>query len=368
MEWWDVVFLPNKSYLDLSESALNTELVTMYIQHPVPIPPPADLTAQVAPKPLMLTTKERKKLRRQRRAEVLREKQDKIRLGLLPEEQPKVRISNLMRVLGTEAVLDPTKIEATVRQQMELRQAAHTAHNEGQKLSGEARKQKNMRKFLDGPGSPIIVSVFKYVSVKPSVQSLIKFFFHRTSRLTKPLSLRVCVCRITDLSSIQRRFKIDINAQQLHMTGCMILYKNTNMVVVEGGPKSVKFFKKLLLRRIDWSGERGVWEEEADDDDDIINIKNNHNPIPTGPVVSTDPFNAAPSSADPSIPTGPKVPAECILVWEGQVEKRAFWAWKSKTVATERMMKEFFEKACCSGMVDSASQYYSLCKNWSTDI
>lgn len=33
-----------------------------------------------------------------------------------------VRISNLMRVLGTEAVQDPTKVEAHVRAQMAKRQ------------------------------------------------------------------------------------------------------------------------------------------------------------------------------------------------------------------------------------------------------
>ena len=35
---------------------------------------------------------------------------------------PPVRISNLMRVLGSEAVQDPTKIEAHVRAQMAERQ------------------------------------------------------------------------------------------------------------------------------------------------------------------------------------------------------------------------------------------------------
>lgn len=37
-----------------------------------------------------------------------------------------VRISNLMRVLGTEAVQDPTKVEAHVRAQMAKRQKSVT--------------------------------------------------------------------------------------------------------------------------------------------------------------------------------------------------------------------------------------------------
>lgn len=40
-----------------------------------------------------------------------------------------VRISNLMRVLGTEAVQDPTKVEAHVRAQMAKRQKLVTWFN-----------------------------------------------------------------------------------------------------------------------------------------------------------------------------------------------------------------------------------------------
>ena len=40
------------------------------------------------------------------------------RLGLIPPDEPKVKMSNLMRVLGNEQVLDPTKVEAQVRAQM----------------------------------------------------------------------------------------------------------------------------------------------------------------------------------------------------------------------------------------------------------
>ena len=114
----------------------------------------------------MLTKKERKKLRRQTRMEVQKEQQEKIRLGLVAPPEPKgqcasassrrpslkvsatrstthsalvqvqaqctcirraclslfaVRLANLMRVLGTEAVQDPTKIEAHVRSQMAKR-------------------------------------------------------------------------------------------------------------------------------------------------------------------------------------------------------------------------------------------------------
>jgi U4/U6 small nuclear ribonucleoprotein PRP3 len=65
-------------------------LVTLYVHHPVVIQPPGDV-ANAAPvvRSLMLTTKERKKMRRQRRAEALKDKRDKIRLGLLEPDAPK---------------------------------------------------------------------------------------------------------------------------------------------------------------------------------------------------------------------------------------------------------------------------------------
>ena len=65
---------------------------------------------------------ERKKLRKQRRREEEKEKQEMIQFGLIPKPEPKVKMSNLMRVLGSEAVQDPTKVEAHVRAQVAERQ------------------------------------------------------------------------------------------------------------------------------------------------------------------------------------------------------------------------------------------------------
>ena len=51
----------------------------------------------------------------------------------------KVKMSNLMRVLGNEAVLDPTKVEATVREQMAKRLANHEKMNAERKLTPEQK-------------------------------------------------------------------------------------------------------------------------------------------------------------------------------------------------------------------------------------
>lgn len=41
--------------------------------------------------------------------------------------------------------------------------------------------------------------------------------------------------------------------QELHLTGCAVAAKDSfAVVVVEGGPKALKFYKKLMLQRMKW--------------------------------------------------------------------------------------------------------------------
>lgn len=166
VEWWDAPFLANKTYEDLNDAnEINPDkldtLVTMYVHHPVVIKPPSEINAVPVVRSLMMTKKERKKMRRQRRAEALKDKRDKIRLGLLEPDAPKVKISNLMKVLGEEAIQDPTKIEAKVRKEMELRQKLHDKANEQRKLTPEERRAKIMNKLKEDQKASNEVAVFK---------------------------------------------------------------------------------------------------------------------------------------------------------------------------------------------------------------
>ncbi len=63
--------------------------MTNLIEHPVEVEPPTDPGKNVA-LPVILTAKERKKLRKQRRREAEREKQEKIQFGLVDKPEPKV--------------------------------------------------------------------------------------------------------------------------------------------------------------------------------------------------------------------------------------------------------------------------------------
>ena len=75
--------------------------INFYIQHPIPIPAPNEKN-KVELKPLMLTKREQKKMRKLRRKQELQDKRDRIRMGLLPPDPPKVRLVNMMKVLTSE--------------------------------------------------------------------------------------------------------------------------------------------------------------------------------------------------------------------------------------------------------------------------
>lgn len=47
--------------------------------------------------------------------------------------------------------------------------------------------------------------------------------------------VHVTVYRVRDMSNPALKFKVDMNAQQYHLTGCVLLYQDVNIVIVEGG-------------------------------------------------------------------------------------------------------------------------------------
>ena len=161
VEWWDnLILIQGASYENGLEN-IREEAITNLIEHPIQMKP-MESTMPVHV-PVFLTKKEMKKLRRQNRREAWKEKQDKIRIGLLSPDEPKVKMSNLMRVLGTEAVQDPTKVEAHVREQMAKRKATHEKMNADRKLTPEQRKEKTIRKIKEDTSGGVEVAVYRYL-------------------------------------------------------------------------------------------------------------------------------------------------------------------------------------------------------------
>ncbi|KAJ8971747.1 hypothetical protein NQ314_000563 [Rhamnusium bicolor] len=275
MEWWDsVILVDNLETMNGHKIAIKDTVINTLVEHPTQMRCPTDPIKPVY-MPVFLTKKERKKLRRQNRREMWKEEQEKIRLGLEPPPEPKLRISNLMRALGTEAVQDPTKIEAHVREQMAKRQKAHEDANAARKLTADQKREKKIKKIKEDTS----------------------------------LGTHVSVYRIRDLHELaSKKFKIETNAKQLFMTGCVVLYPDCCVVVVEGGPKTaekiqtVRYIFWLMLNRI-------KWEEDTVKD-----------------------------------PDGKEVPNKCVLVWEGTSKQRNFGEVKFKICPTERLAREHFKK------------------------
>ena len=218
LEWWDDYILDPEGRGYDTPDMLRDGAITNLIEQPIQM---KTLKPKAVHMPVFLTKKEQKKLTRQNRRETWKDKQDKIRLGLIQPDEPKVKMSNLMRVLGNEAVQDPTKVEAHVRQQMAKRLANHQKANEDRKLTPEQRRQKAARKLAEDTSCGVNVSVY----------------------------------RVKSLADKSKSFKVEANAKQLGLTGSVVLYEDVNVVVVEGGPKAQKKYRQLMLRRIKWDEE-----------------------------------------------------------------------------------------------------------------
>uniref|UniRef100_A0A453KI23 Uncharacterized protein n=1 Tax=Aegilops tauschii subsp. strangulata TaxID=200361 RepID=A0A453KI23_AEGTS len=229
----DSKILLSPTYEDISLEKLNMDKITIYVEHPEPLEPPAE-PAPPPPQPLKLTKKEQKKLRTQRRLAKEKDRQEMIRQGLLEPPKPKVKMSNLMKVLGAEATQDPTRMEMEIRTAAAEREQAHVDRNIARKLTPSERREKKERKLFDDPNT---------------------------------LGCIVCVYRIRDLSHPQTRFKVDVNAQENRLTGAAVITDGISVVVVEGGKKSIKRYNKLMLNRIDWAAAVGG-EDDADEEPD----------------------------------------------------------------------------------------------------
>ncbi|NWR39658.1 PRPF3 protein, partial [Tachuris rubrigastra] len=275
IEWWDSYIIPNGLDLKGGTSSKRDEYfgITNLVEHPAQLNPPASpgsspipqlLSHSSAPLPFLSPS---------------------------PIPQPlshslAVRISNLMRVLGTEAVQDPTKVEAHVRAQMAKRQKAHEEANAARKLTAEQRKAKKVKKLKEDVSQGVHIAVY----------------------------------RVRNLSNPAKKFKIEANAGQLYLTGVVVLHKDVNVVVVEGGPKAQKKFKRLMLHRIKWDEQTSNTKGEDDDESDEESVKKTN---------------------------------KCSLVWEGTAKERSFGEMKFKQCPTENMAREHFKK-------HSAEHYWDL--------
>lgn len=331
-EWWDVPFLayPDRFLghekveandtskdadakmsgvadhnVDCDDLEIRKDRITHYVHHPPKIKPSKPFREPPVV-PLMLTKNEMKKLRRQRRMEAHQEKQEMIAAGLVPPPPPKIKYSNMMRVLATETSIDPTKVESEVREQVEARRKKHEADNEARKKSNEERREKEREKREKDRQTGLMAAVFW----------------------------------ISDLSDATNRFKVIRNARQMELTGVMITFKGCNVVVVEGGAKMLRKYKKLMLHRISW---------EAQKQEQIGNIEPNNGAEghtgDTREIIVKD-------DSEPS--TDALLTPRCVLVWEGVILSSSFTDFAVFGMRSEFACRKLFRE-------HELEHYWDLC-------
>lgn len=102
-------------------------------------------------------------MRKQKRQADLQDKRDRVRMGLVPPDPPKVRLANLMKVLTSDAVQDPTRVEARVRREVAMRKHNHEKMNAERRLTDEQRREKIEIKKHEEERKGLLGSVFKCV-------------------------------------------------------------------------------------------------------------------------------------------------------------------------------------------------------------
>lgn len=299
VEWWDTFLLPEGQKEFKFTDGQVEHTLTHYIQHPIPMKNPEMEKIKSMAIPIHLTEKERKRITKLKRAEKVKDRHEKIHLGLMEAPMPRLKMSSFMRAVNAQAVADPSAVEKEVKRQEAERQKAHIEHNENRKLTKKQRAEKFKSKLERDAKKEAWCALFRIKSLK-------------------------------DRSNL---FKVDKNAKDWHLNGFLIDTEHLrkegggnfpNLVVVEGGKTAVKRYKKLLMRRIKWSADKGKTEksdsESSKDDDNEPEAINNNN------LKSTE---------------------DCALVWEGTLYKRSFTIWKHLEIKSEHeAIRALADKGC----------------------
>lgn len=288
-EWWD--------------AGVGEEQVTADVVHPVPDRAVIERAA-AATVPVYLTRQERRKIRRQRRLAEHQEKTDLIRFGLVPAPEPRMTLKNMMAVLSNDATLEPTELERKVRAQMASRKRAHEAHNDKHRLTDEQRREKRRRKLAED-----------------------------TSR-----EVRQALFRVGNLRDPRARFRVDVTTQQHGLTGVSLIHPACHFAFVEGGPRGVRAFERMVLRRIRWGaiGEGGGMDVDAQQE-------------------AGDDESESESESD-SDGGGPESKL-ATKVWEGVSNRRLFPTFRFHTAATDEEARRIMQQRSAAHLWDAARHF-----------
>lgn len=142
------------------------------------------------------------------------------------------------------------------------------------------------------------------------------------------VQILMCVFKVDNLSFGRHRYRIDQNAKQNKLTGITIVNPKFNLIIVEGGPHSIKNYRKMMLQRTQWTenempnsvrdGNReaeAAWLQSVNEKGELKDLSSN----------------------------------KCTLIWEGEERDRAFRKWfglkmcESDTEAKEALTRSKME-------------------------
>ena len=128
------------------------------------------------------------------------------------------------------------------------------------------------------------------------------------------------VYRIERLNAPLNEYKVVINAEENHLTGCGMKTDAFAIVIVEGARKAITRYNKLMLRRINWSlrPERRGGEADAEDEE------------AAAAAAAAEAAAEAEEEANPN---------RCTLVWQGAVLKAAFKRFKFEPIRSPAVRK-----------------------------
>jgi len=255
-----------------------------------------------------------------------------------------------MKVLTSDAIQDPTRVEARVRREVAMRKHTHEKMNAERKLTDDQRKEKLENKKMEEEKKGLVGAVFKYVYLFSSWSVHISFF-----------------SRVKILSDPAHQFKVRKNAEQLHLSGVCIFHPGFNVIYVEGAAKFIKNYKRLMLHRIAWTeAARPRSNEDVElvgADEDVNNGNGNEasggsaNIDTVGEDVdSKGKGKAKQMDGGEDGENGRSLEDnKCWLIWEGTLRDRAFAGFKARSAPTEREAKE---------LLGDMKGYWDMAKNW----
>ena len=214
-----------------------------------------------------------------------------------------------MKVLTSDAVQDPTRVEARVRREVAMRKHTHDKMNTERKLTDEQRREKIEMKKAEEDKKGILGAVYK----------------------------------ISTLSDPAHRFKVRKNAEQIALTGLAIFNPAFSMVYVEGPAKFMRKYKRLMLHRIAWTEAARAREE--------VELAEDEEGGGGGEESRTGEEAAGPSSGGVSLEDN-----RCDLVWEGPIRERGFTNFRPRSCPTDSAARDVLGTKLMS--------YWDMAKNF----